>query len=246
MRDDAAVDVLLAAQIGGRVTCLSLLRMLGVFVLRVDRVHVGVPRNGSRLTRRSAGTHRTHWGSGSDEDPRHATSIEEAIILAIRCQSARASVATLDSLLHRRLVTQDRLREIFRGLPSRFGVLLSLVDGSAESGPETFVRLMLRTLGVAFEVQVRIGGVGRVDFVVDGWLIIECDSREFHEGWESQRRDRARDLAAARLGYVTVRPLAADILHDYLGVQEALRDVIVAFRGSADSGLRSQLRRRAG
>jgi very-short-patch-repair endonuclease len=39
--------------------------------------------------------------------------------------------------------------------------------------------------------------VGRVDFLVEGWLIIECDSKAHHEGWDKQRRDRRRDLAAA-------------------------------------------------
>ena len=35
------------------------------------------------------------------------------------------------------------------------------------------MRLMLRGLGCQIEVQVVIPGVGRVDFVVDGWLIVE-------------------------------------------------------------------------
>ena len=57
-----------------------------------------------------------------------------------------------------------------------------------------------------------IAGVGRVDLVLDGWLVIECDSREFHEGWMPQQRDRARDLALAALGYVTLRPWASAIM----------------------------------
>jgi hypothetical protein len=42
------------------------------------------------------------------------------------------------------------------------------------------MRLLLRALGHRAEVQVRIAGVGRVDLVVDGWLIVECDSRAYH------------------------------------------------------------------
>lgn len=48
--------------------------------------------------------------------------------------------------------------------------------------------------------------------VVDGWLIVECDSKAHHEGWDAQKKDRRRDLRAAALGYTTVRPLAEDIL----------------------------------
>lgn len=137
----------------------------------------------------------------------------------------------------------DRLRTIFSALPQRFGTVLALADASAESGPESFVRLILRSLGASFETQVRLYGVGRVDFVVDGWLIVECDSRAFHEGWAKQQRDRARDLAAARLGYVTIRPLAADILSDPAGTREALREVLEVLGPKLGHGRGSQLRR---
>ncbi|WEK61597.1 MAG: hypothetical protein P0Y60_02190 [Candidatus Microbacterium colombiense] len=88
------------------------------------------------------------------------------------------------------------------------------------------MRLLLRSLGVDFETQVQLPGVGRVDFLVDGWLIIECDSREFHEGWGKQVEDRRRDIAAARLGYVTIRPLATEILRDDSTVRDMLQGVI--------------------
>ena len=73
-----------------------------------------------------------------------------------------------------------------------------------------------------------ISGVGRVDFVVDGFLIIECDSRQFHEGWEKQRADRRRDLAAAARGYFTLRVLAEDLLHPPEAVEEAVRGLLGA------------------
>lgn len=72
------------------------------------------------------------------------------------------------------------------------------------------MRLILRSLGCSFEVQAPIEGVGRVDFLVEGWLIVECDSREHHSSWDEQRRDRRRDQAAASLGYATYRPIAED------------------------------------
>lgn len=88
------------------------------------------------------------------------------------------------------------------------------------------MRLLLRGLGAEVQVQVRIEGVGRVDLVVDGWLIVECDSRAFHEGWEAQKRDRARDIAAAALGYTTVRPLAEDILYRMPSVVELMKAIV--------------------
>jgi len=85
---------------------------------------------------------------------------------------------------------------------------------------------MLRAIGCPFDVQVQLAGVGRVDFVVDGWLIIECDSGQFHSDWEAQKRDRRRDLAAARLGYSTVRLLAEDVMWRGDAVLSALREII--------------------
>ncbi|WP_440589480.1 DUF559 domain-containing protein [Microbacterium testaceum] len=55
--------------------------------------------------------------------------------------------------------------------------------------------------------------MGRVDFVVEKWLIIECDSKAHHSSWEAQREDRRRDRAAAAAGYFTLRLIAEDILY---------------------------------
>lgn len=236
-RPTAAAEVLHAARIGGRVTCLTLLQMLGIFVLNVDAVHVHLERNRSRFRAVEHGS-RIHWGAASSSPLAHVTLVAEALRLSVRCQDPRSSLATLDSALHLGFVTLDRLRSIFAGLPARFHVLLGLVDGSAESGPETFMRVILRTMGVDFESQVVIPGVGRVDFLVEGWLIIECDSRAFHEGWDKQVADRNRDIAAARLGYVTVRPLASDLIHRPDRIQAALRDILDAL----GPGRRPQLR----
>lgn len=236
VRSDHPEVVAAAARIGGRVTCLSLLQMLGVFVLSSPRTHVQVARTSSRFDQALAKEFRVHWSRSATRKFLHVTTLEEAIIHAASCQEPRATIATLDSLLHHRLVTMDRLDSIFARLPCRLRPLLRLVDASAESGPETFVRLMLRTLGLSYETQVFLDGVGRVDFVVEGWLIIECDSKEFHEGWSKQQEDRRRDLGAAALGYVTIRPLAADVLRDPASMQQQISRIVTAFDGRfADS-----------
>lgn len=154
----------------------------------------------------------------------------DAVAQAVRCQSARAAVATIDSVLHLGLMSWAEVRSVFDALPARYRVILRLADGIAESGPETLLRLLLRRAGLRYEAQVRIPGVGRVDFVVEGRLIIECDSKAHHEGWEKQRRDRKRDLAAAALGYATLRPLAEDIMYRPEEVRAAMRGLMRASR----------------
>jgi len=124
------------------------------------------------------------------------------------------------------LVTESDMREVFARLPLRYRALHGLLDHRAESGTESLMRLILRTLGCDIRVQQRIPGVGRVDFVVDGWLIIECDSEAHHAGWDAARRDRRRDLAAAALGYTTIRPIAEDILHHRDELTATIRAIV--------------------
>lgn len=227
-----------AVRLGGRLTCLSLLQLMGVFVLANTQLHVHVNRGASRLRSpgaerapmpsRAVRTFRTHWlplarlGEGSST----AVGVVDALIHAVLCQPARHAIATLDSALHLLMITTDDLGDIFSALPPRFGVLRSLIDDRAESGPETLMRLMLRSLGCAVLSQVTFIGIGRVDFVVDKWLVVECDSREFHESWEQQVKDRERDLALAARGYVTLRVTAAMIMYRPDEVLAALRGVL--------------------
>ena len=236
-----------AVRIGARLACVSLLASYGAFVFDGSVLHVQAPRTASRLRaasdrgirwsradRRNRRV-RLHWGDLRDAAPhRDRVAVADAVRTAIRCQPPRHAIATLDSVLHLRILTREALREIFTTLPPRYRVLFALLDSRSESGTESLVRLMLRQLGVPFDVQVSIDGVGRVDFVVDGWLIIECDSKAHHEGWSAQIKDRRRDLAAARRGYTTVRLLATDILATPDDVHAALADIVaVGGTGSA-------------
>ena len=152
----------------------------------------------------------------------------DAVRTLVRCRPEREVVATIDSLVRLGVVSMAQCREVVSSLPARYRPILAQIDARAESGTETFMRLILCRIGVDFAVQVNISGVGRVDFVVDGFLIIECDSRQFHEGWVTQRADRRRDLSAAARGYFTLRVLAEDLLHHPDAVEQAVRGLLAA------------------
>jgi very-short-patch-repair endonuclease len=221
--------LLQSGRLGARATCRTLLVLLGVFVRTVAGLQVQWDRGASRLPPRDAEV-QGRWRAPASHPQSLAASLVEALACAVRCQSPRDAVATLDSAWHLGLVDEDDIARVFELLPRRYGGLRPLLDARSESGPETLMRLLLRTLGCDVDVQVSIPSVGRVDFVVDGWLIVECDSRAFHEGWEKQRADRRRDLAAAALGYTTVRPLAEDILFRHDKVQATMKAIVAAHR----------------
>ncbi|GAB3631737.1 hypothetical protein GCM10027421_10900 [Microbacterium shaanxiense] len=238
-------DVAEAVRIGGHVSCLSLLRSIGIFVLASTGIHVQITPGTSRIRRPKLESTSLHWKATRECETHHAAHLQDALRQAIRCQTPRAGLATIDSVLHHKLMTRREVESVFTTLPARFSVLLSLIDPSAASGPETFVRLILRSLGLRYETQVHLAGVGYVDFLVEGWLIIECDSRQWHEGWDKQVEDRRRDLAAAKLGHVTIRPLATEVLHDSAGVRESIARVIAVLgpHFTTDSGHNSSRKR---
>lgn len=217
-----------AARLQGRVTCVSALALLGVFVLEVDGVHVHVPRTASRLPPPDGTIRRVHRRRLLRSPHPDALLVEpiDAVAEAVRCQPPRAGVATIDSALNRGVIRVDELDELFAALPVRYRPLRRLVDGRAEAGAESLVRLIARSLGCRIELQVNIDGVGRVDLLLDGWLILECDSRAFHSEWSVQRNDRRRDLEAARRGYVTFRVIAEDVFLRPDAVREALAALV--------------------
>lgn len=234
-----------AVRIGGRLTCLSLLQMLGVFVFANETLHVHITRGMSRLRAgadarrklepRYERTQRLHWLPlvRADDSTGSCVSVVDALAHAVLCQPARHAIATIDSALNKGFIRLADLADVFSALPPRFGVLRSLVDGRAQSGPETLMRLMARSLGCRFDLQVRFEGVGYVDLVLDSWLVVECDSKEFHASWEQQVKDRNRDLALAARGYVTLRLTAAQIMYRPDEALAALRGLLQTHGGCA-------------
>ena len=190
---------------------MSLIASLGIFVRATHPLHAQFEPGTTRLPERRGVV--AHWRRSSATRESLAADLVEALAQSCRCQQPRDAIATLESAWHLGLVDEVGMGAVFARLPQRYRALRGPLDRRSESGAETLMRLLLRGLGAEVEVQVQIVGVGRVDLVVDGWLIVECDSRAFHEGWEAQNHDRARDMAAAALGYTTVRPLAEDILY---------------------------------
>lgn len=218
-------DMVAAARLGGRLDCISLLALYGVFVHHHTDRHVQQDPRASRRPPAPAGV-AYHWRRTAAPRDRSVVDVVEALAQATRCQPPRSAVATLDSAWHLGLVDETDIDEVFARVPRRFQVLRVLVDPRAEAGTETLVRLLLRHLGCRVEVQVRIDGVGRVDLLVNGWLIVECDSAQFHGTWHVHKNDRRRDMAALERGYATLRLLAEDILYRADRVRAALQRVL--------------------
>lgn len=222
----------------GLLSCCSLLVLLGIFVHTLGGTHVQLPPATSHFKRPRGAAVVRHWAPL--REPERATlatvSVVDAILQAARCLPARDLIATLDSAVRQRYITLRRLHSLAELLPKHRQRLVRLVNGKADSGVETYVRLILQALGLQFEQQVVIPGVGRVDFLIEGWLILEVDSLEFHSSWEQRCDDLRRDIAAAKLGYTSLRLLAEDALYRRDRLRGDLQEAIAGLRASHFSG----------
>lgn len=230
-------SVFRAQRVGGRLDCVSALELMGVYVHKRFHLHVQVDPRHARLRSPVSRAKRlgsdgasavVHWRDVRGDA--HTVDPVSAIVQSFGCQEPRHVVASIDSALHLGIIDQDDIDEIFARVPRRFRRLRRLVDGRAESGPETLARLLVRQFGRSVEVQKTIAGVGRVDLVVDGWIVIECDSRAHHSGWTRQEQDRFRDLALAARGYVSIRPTANMILTTPRVLTDAVRALLALRR----------------
>nr|WP_243852141.1 DUF559 domain-containing protein [Paenarthrobacter ilicis] len=79
-----------------------------------------------------------------------------------------------------------------------------MADGLSESVPEISARILFEAEGLSFKRQVRIPGVGRVDTLVDDWLIVEVNGYKFHSSRAAWRKDMGRLNAAQALGFQTL------------------------------------------
>ncbi|WP_460801303.1 endonuclease domain-containing protein [Microbacterium sp. GXF6406] len=210
-----------AAAHGGELTCAAALRARGVWVLPDPdaMVHVWMG-TAARRHPHSGCSCVAHYGDGPAGIG--IASAATALISAFRCLSGEAFFAAYESAWNLRLVSASDRRRIRQALPRSAHWVLNLARADAGSGLESVLRFRLHLLGLVLDSQVEIGGVGRVDFVVGGRLIIEVDGALNHRGAERRHRDLVRDAEASARGYETLRFDYALLLHDWPRVAAAI------------------------
>lgn len=216
----APPELVTAAQVGGRLTCLAALRVHGCWVPRAPGVHVRVA-DGVAVARRPGV--QVHW------TPERVTpgvdSVLDALTSALVCSDLRTLVVIVDSLVNRGLVPPQHVRAILATTP-RGRRALGLHDPRAESGIETLIRLALRRHRVRARSQVVIPGVGRVDFVIGDRLVLEADGYEWHGDRAAFEQDRKRDRELVRRGYIVIRATYAQVVEELDALVLAVLDVL--------------------
>ncbi|WP_424466736.1 type IV toxin-antitoxin system AbiEi family antitoxin domain-containing protein [Pseudoclavibacter helvolus] len=241
------LDASRAVSAGARLTCASALPLHGAWDLRPAHPHVrvGFGARGHTERRRegAAGFGASARGLLLHRAPRHLDAplgrsavddVEVALRMAFECLHPRDFAVVGDSLLNRGLVSVDVLESLASSVSARAARKVAFVDGTGMSGTETRMRLWLRGRGHRVEAQVFFDSVGFVDLVVDGWLVIECDSREFHGSLAAFMTDRGRDLLLASMGFVVVRLTYEQVMSEWASTEQAL--VAILARGRRARG----------
>jgi very-short-patch-repair endonuclease len=213
------LPVVAAAAHGGSVGCTSALRLHGVWVLDSDVLHVRLgakgrshPHDGCRCVDHH-GNRRTVFGIAS---------VVDALVQAALCAGPEVFFTSFESAWRLGLLSRADRVEIRGRLPARLRRYVDIARGDADSGLESLLRLRLGDRGIRLECQVLVSGVGRVDFVLAGRIILEVDGRLNHDGPSLRHKDLVRDAAAAAAGYETLRFDYALIVHDWPRVEAAI------------------------
>jgi very-short-patch-repair endonuclease len=204
-----------AVRLGGVVSHISAARLHQFELWRPPtRLHISVPRN-SPVTEDGVRVHRRPLPPADLEPWRPITAPLRTALDCGRSLPFCDAVVLLDSGLRLGKYTLAALLAAAKQARGNDTAALrravNHVDRMAGSGLETASRLLVELLGRNIQSQVWIAGVGPVDLLVDGWLVIEADGFEFHSKREDYRKDRRRSNALAERGYVLLRLSFEDV-----------------------------------
>lgn len=212
-----------AIAMGGRLGGLSAAESYGWWRGDDTRLHVSWPPHGNAAKPGRAFFAKNpdivhHWrilpeleGAALDlrrEGP--SETLAQVLITADR----ETAIACADSAIRSGLLSISQVRLIFSRLPARVRAWERYVDGRADSGLESLVRIWFVDNKIPFEIHPVLPGVGEVDFLVGTSLITETDGRSFHDSLVDATRDSRRDAVAASWGFLTMRIRYALVMHD--------------------------------
>ncbi|WP_144877111.1 DUF559 domain-containing protein [Microbacterium sp. 1.5R] len=223
--------VLAATAHGGALTCVSVLRLTGIWVLSpAPGPHVWIGSDHHPLLHTDCACV-THYRRG--RPPLGVAPLESALVHYLRCAGDEAFFAAYESALRLGLLSSAARTRIRESLPATSRWLIDLARSDADSGLESLLRFRLHVIGIGLDCQVMINGVGRVDFVLAGLVILETDGKENHEGMTNRHKDHVRDAAASALGFETLRFDYAQVVYDWPTVQAAILAALTRSRDRA-------------
>lgn len=189
---------------GWRATCLSAAEHHGLWVPPTSDRDLHAYR--LRTPSTSAPPHvLPHGWTERWPEPDSVASLDLVLRHAVRCLDIESALILAESALNKDLVSLDEWRAIVATAQVKKQRLLLKARTTSQSGSETRVRFLFDRHRIPVQQQVFIPGVGRVDLVVGGIWVIECDSAAHHGYAQAYAEDRRRDEVLDSLGYFITR-----------------------------------------
>jgi very-short-patch-repair endonuclease len=215
----AAVSAVLAR---GRLSCVSAARSYGLWGGSDQRLHLQYSSHARAGPTGVPDPHVRHWLPTEPSTEVWRVTVADCLRSVARCADEETAVAVFDTALSAGLVTLRQLRGILAGQPANVRRRWSLARPGSDSGVESIVRQRLQARGHVVEQQVHVEGVGRVDMRIDGELFMEVDGFAYHADRGAFERDRLRDARLGARGSPPLRVSAAQVLHEWPVVLDAL------------------------
>jgi very-short-patch-repair endonuclease len=201
MLADYKPEIAAAIRHNARVTCASAASHYGLWLRDAPLQHHLACNHGHG---RGFVRHRTNRFEGDPTLPLAA--LEDVVLHSLACLPPPASTAMATSAMRLHGVPLELLKSQLlgdRSGPSR--AVLHQLDLRAESIVEVDAQHLFRLNGLNFEIQVQLPGIGRVDFLIEGCLIVEVDGYAFHSSRAAMRKDLNRNNASTLHGYSVLR-----------------------------------------
>jgi hypothetical protein len=212
----AAPALLAAVRLGGVVSHATAAELHGFALWTPDkRIHVTTPS--WRPHEPGIELHRARLPSDQVDAFRPLTAPLRTLLDCGRTMSLLQAVVVLDSATHGRRVAPEALRAAADAARGQGAAVLRqavrFADELADAPTESVLRMLVSLLPNTVQVQVRFRGVGRVDIVLDGWLVLEADGFEHHSNRADYRNDRRRGNCLVEHGVVVLRFSYEDLQH---------------------------------
>jgi very-short-patch-repair endonuclease len=225
---DCNLELLRAAALCARLTCVSAAKVYGLWAFDDDRLHISVPPTYSRASDDiRARMPLKHWGVGPV--PTDATDLIEPLINVLlhvsQCQPRELAIAIFDSAVNTGAIPLAELERLADALGGCFRSVVDGCDGRADSGIESALRVRLALRGIVLRIQVMIDG-HRVDGLIGDWLVIQTDGYGPHSDSAQRSRDLAQDRRLMRMGYTVLRYSYSQILYDWPRVEAEILAVM--------------------
>lgn len=223
-----------AAALSGVVSHASAARLHGLDLHRPTKLIEVTVARGCRQRRAGVRVHRANLAPEDREHPQAITSLRRTLYDCGRTMPILETVVILDSAVRDHGVSIHELRAMAAAAVGPGSAALrravAHVDILAGSALESVLRLLLHLLGAHVESQVWIPGVGPVDFLVNGWLVLEADGYEFHSSRTDYRKDRRKANCLVEQQFVLLRFSWEDIRLHPAAVLGQIERVLIAGR----------------